>query len=352
MSKGYTVKQLAELTGLNFQGNPDLFITGVSTLDKAEPDKLAFLIEEKYFKELENTRSVCFLVDKSYKLGNNFTYLISHSPRLSMTKLLELFTPDYEKFNGIHPLAFISENVSFSENVSINHFVYIGKNSVIGKNVTILPGCYIGENSVIGDDTFMYPNVTILANSLIGKKAIIHSGTVIGSDGYGFIQLENNFHYKVPQVGNVIIEDDVEIGANVSIDRGTIGSTKIGEGSKIDNQVHIAHNVEIGKRSLIVAQVGIAGSTKIGSDVIIAGQAGIAGHLRIGDKTMVLGRSGVTKDFPENSKVSGFPARDHKEEIKNRVHLKQIPALLKHIEDLQGRVSALESLLINSNNNC
>jgi UDP-3-O-[3-hydroxymyristoyl] glucosamine N-acyltransferase len=340
--QGYFVRELADLLAIKFAGNPDLLITGISTLDKANENQIAFLFEEKYFKDLERTRASCLLVNQKFPLDQKFTYLVSDNPKLTMAKLLKLFSYEYENFKGIHPLAFQSDNISFGSEVSINPFVYLGKNLKIGNKVTIFPGCFIGDNSEIGDETVLYPNVTILSDSKIGNKVIIHSGTVIGSDGYGFIQLAGNFHHKVPQIGNVIIEDDVEIGSNASIDRATIGSTRICQGAKIDNQVHIAHNVIIGERSLIVAQVGIAGSTKIGANVILAGQAGVAGHLEIGDETLVLGRSGVTKSFPPKSKVSGFPARDHKEEIKNRLLIKKIPELIEQIEKLNQKIEQLE----------
>ncbi len=344
MKQGYLVKELADFIKMPFKGNPDLFISGVSTLEKANNFQLAFLIEEKYFKASENTKAGCLLVSEEYPLNDHFTYLISSIPRQSMAKLLELFSYKESIIEGIHHQASISENVSIGINVSINPFVFIGKNVSIGRNVTILPNSYIGDNVIIGEQTLIYPNVTVMANSVIGKKVIIHSGTVIGSDGYGFVQLDNNYHYKVPQAGNVIIEDEVEIGSNVSIDKATIGSTVIGEGSKIDNLVHIAHNVNIGKRTLIVAQVGIAGSTKIGDDCILAGQAGIAGHIELGNGTLVLGRSGVTKNFPPKSKISGFPAREHKDEIKAKAQLKKIPEIINEIKQLKERLEELEHL--------
>jgi len=285
------------------------------------------------------------LVTKSFPLfDDRATYLIcKNNPKFDMARVLELFS--YKSINtplGVDTLTYISNDVNLGKNITISPFVYLGKKVTIGDYVTIYPNCYIGDNTVIGDRTTIYPNVTIRENSIIGKKVIIHSGTVIGSDGYGFVQIENNYHYKIPQIGNVIIEDEVEIGSNVSIDRGTIESTIIGEGSKIDNLVHIAHNVEIGKRTLIIAQVGIAGSTKVGENSILAGQAGIGGHLEIGEETLVYAKSGVTKSFPAKSKISGFPARKHTDELKNQALTKKIPELIEQINKLQSEIDSLK----------
>lgn len=338
--KGYFVKELAERFCLKLHGNPDIFITGIATPEAAKENELSFIIEEKYYVYANSTGASCLLVNNKFEPDDNYTYLISSTPKLSMVKILELFSPSVENNKEIDPYSYISENVLLGENISINPFVFIGKNVRIGNNVTILSNSFIGENSVIGDGTLIYPNVSIMSDSIIGERVIIHSGTVIGSDGYGFIQLEGNIHYKVPQIGNVKIGNDVEIGSNVSVDRGTLGSTIIGDGTKIDNHVHIAHNVEIGKRVLIVAQVGIAGSTKIGSDSIIAGQAGISGHLELGNGCMVLGKSGVTKDFPPNSKISGFPAREHKEEIRFKALLKKLPWIIDELEKLKKLIGS------------
>ncbi|MBC7473562.1 MAG: UDP-3-O-(3-hydroxymyristoyl)glucosamine N-acyltransferase [Candidatus Sericytochromatia bacterium] len=334
-NKIFTLEKLSEILNIKYYGNPDLIISGISEIKNAKKNQLAFLFEKKYLKDIDKTNASCLLVNIDFEIDDKFSYLVSDKPKFIMTKILEIFNFKYNNFKGIHHLANISNNVLFGENVSVNSFVHIGQNVKIGKNVTIMSGSFIGDNSTIDDETLIYPNVTILANCIIGKKVIIHSGVVIGSDGYGFIQLDNNEHHKVPQIGNVIIEDNVEIGASVTIDRATIGSTIICEGTKIDNMVHIAHNVKIGKRSLIIAQTGIAGSTIIGDNVIIAGQSGVSGHLEIGNNSIILSRSGVTKNFPEKSKISGFPARNHLDELKNISMINKIPQLIKEIEELK-----------------
>lgn len=336
------ISDLAKRLNLEIVGDSDLEILAVSSPEKAKENELTFIFEEKYYNFFNNTNASVILTNKKDNLSEKFTYLISNNPKLDMAKVLEIFEYKPKLFIGIHNSVFIGENCNIDIDVSINPFVYIGSNVVIKKGVTIFPHSYIGDHSIIDENTIIYPNVTIAHQAKIGKNVIIHSGSVIGSDGYGFIQTKGNIHYKIPQIGNVIIEDDVEIGSNVSIDRGTTNSTIIKKGTKIDNMVHIAHNVKIGERSLLVAQSGIAGSSEIGSDCVVAGQAGISGHLKIGSQVMILGKSGVTKDLVDKSKVSGFPAREHKEELKQQVFIKKLPELFQEINELKKRLKYLE----------
>jgi len=289
VKKGYRLSELADLLKIEYAGDPELVINRVNSLEEAKPGELAFLFEDKYFSKLTNTRASCLLVREKLEFTHNFALLISNQPKISLVKIMEIFAA--EDFTpGISKLAEIANSAEIAENAQIGAFSFIDEKAKVGEKVIIYPGCYIGKNCQIGSGTIIYPNVTIMSGSEIGEKVIIHSGTVIGSDGYGFVQTKENRHEKVPQLGKVIIEADVEIGANVTIDRATLGATKIGKGSKIDNLVHIAHNVEIGERNLIIAQSGIAGSSKIGADSIIAGQSGIAGHLVLGEKTIVAGK--------------------------------------------------------------
>jgi UDP-3-O-[3-hydroxymyristoyl] glucosamine N-acyltransferase len=336
------ISDLAKKLDLEIIGNSEIEILGVSSPENAKENQLTFIFEDKYYSFFDTTKASVVLTNKKNNLSEKFTYLISNNPKLDMAKVLEIFEYKPKLFNGIHKSVFIGENCNIDIDVSINPFVYIGSNVVIKKGVTIFPHSYIGDYSIIDENTIIYPNVTIAHQTKIGKNVIIHSGTVIGSDGYGFIQTKGNVHYKIPQIGNVIIEDDVEIGANVSIDRGTTDSTIIKKGTKIDNMVHIAHNVKIGERSLLVAQSGIAGSSELGSDCVVAGQAGISGHLKIGSQVMILGKSGVTKDLEDKSKVSGFPARDHKDELKQQVFIKKLPKLIEEINELKKRLNVLD----------
>lgn len=333
------VLELCEKLKLSYEGNGSLKIVSINTLEQAKDGDLAFLFEEKYFSLIQRTKASCLVISNKFKIENkNFTYIISEHPKLTMAKILELFDYSKQLTNSISERAVISKTALISDNVEIQALAYLGEKVVIGAKVKVFPNVYIGDNSVIGENTIIYPNVTIYPNTIIGSNVIIHSGTVIGSDGYGFVQINHNEHYKIPQLGNVVIEDHVEIGSNVSIDKATLGSTIIGEGAKIDNLVHIAHNVIIGKRTLIVAQVGIAGSSKIGNDCVIAGQAGISGHLEIGNQVMILGKSGVTKNIPDKAKVSGFPARNHLEELKRHSMSNKISELFDEIKELKKKL--------------
>lgn len=333
----YTLKEIAEKFDLDFIGNSDSIIYGVSDIHNIKPNTLVFLFDEKFIDKI-NFKSICLLIPKKLKDKFSGNLLLSDNPKLDMSKILSLFEYKYPKFYNFENV-YIGDNSNINKNSSIFPFVYIGNNVFIDENVEIMSGAFIGDNSNIGKNSKIYPNVSIMNNSIIGGNVVIHSNTVIGSDGYGYIQNEKNEHLKIPQVGNVIIEDEVEIGSNVSIDRATIGSTIIKKGTKIDNMVHIAHNVKVGERTLIIAQSGIAGSSEIGNDVIIAGQVGIGGHLTIGDKSIIMSRSGVTKNQEPNSKISGFPARNHIEDFKEKALIKKIPDLIKEIEELRNIIS-------------
>ncbi|MFN8671426.1 MAG: UDP-3-O-(3-hydroxymyristoyl)glucosamine N-acyltransferase [Candidatus Sericytochromatia bacterium] len=329
--KKLSILEIAKELNCEIKGNQELFIDNVVEINNDEyfyiDNKLVLLYEEKYFNLIEKSPYRCFFVSEKFDISKyidkDYTFLISKNPKFDLIKLLNLFKLEYE-----------------FKNSKISELSYIGKNVVIKENVTIFPYVYIGDNSFIDENTIIYPNTSILHSSIIGKNVIINANCVIGSDGYGFVQDKNNNHHKIPQIGNVIIEDDVEIGSGVCIDRAMIGSTIIKKGCKIDNMVHIAHNVKIGERTLIVAQAGIAGSTKIGNDCIIAGQAGVAGHLVLGDKTIVMAKAGVTKNF-ESGKISGFPAREHHEELKNQVLIRKIPELLEKIKLLEDKLTNL-----------
>ena len=257
-------------------------------------------------------------------------------------KLLVLFAPTVTIKKEVHPTAIIGENVELGENVAIMPYVVIADNVKIGDNTVLYSHSFIGEKTIIGKDTVIYPNVTVREGAQIGNAVIIHSGAVIGSDGFGFVTQAGK-HNKVPQVGNVIIEDNVEIGANVAIDRATTGSTIIKSGTKVDNLVHIAHNVVIGENGLVVAQTGIAGSTIVGSNVTFAGQCGCVGHIKIGDNTVFAARSAPINDVPANSFYAGFPAKPHKEWLRTKAGVNKVPDMLKKIKELEKRLAELES---------
>lgn len=335
--------ELAKITGCKIFGNIDFEIEGLCEITESSPSKLCLAYEEKYFNLINTSNSKCFFVSEKspYQDYPEYTFLVSSKPKFDLIKILQVFDHNNSISDGVSSLAYISPSSKIGNNVTISSFVHISDNVVIEDNVKIYPHVFIGANSFIGKSSIIYPNVSLLSDSLVGKNVIIHSGSVIGSDGYSYVQDHENNHHKIPQIGNVVVEDNVEIGANVCIDRGAINSTIIKQGTKIDNLVHIAHNVKIGEKTLLIAQVGIAGSSKVGNNCIIAGQAGISGHIELGDKTYVLAKSGVTKNF-NGGKISGFPAREHNEELKNEVLYRKTPKLFERIEELEKRIKELE----------
>jgi UDP-3-O-[3-hydroxymyristoyl] glucosamine N-acyltransferase len=263
------------------------------------------------------------------------------NPKHAFARVLEVFAPQSPVPVGIHPLAHVGERLSLGENSAICSHCVVGRDVTVGKNTVIWPFSYIGDEVVIGDDCHIMPSVTILEGVQIGNRVRIQSGAVIGSDGFGFVLVETG-HYKIPQIGTVEIADDVEIGAGVTIDRARTGATRIGRGTKIDNLVHIAHNVQIGEDCLIVAQVGIAGSSKLDDRVILAGQVGIKDHVSIGADSIVMAKSGVYGNLPEKSVVSGIPAREHKQRLKTQARVERIHDLNERVKELERRLATLE----------
>ena len=338
-----SLKEIGALVGGEIAGDENIIITGVAGIKEARDGEITFVANSKYASLMDSTNASAIIVSRDVENGRR-ALLKTDDPYLAFTQVMELWAngngePSPEA--GIHPTAIVGKDVKFGKNVSIQAYVVLGDKVEIGNNVVIRPHVYIGRKSRVEDETLIYPRVTIIEKISIGKRCIIHSGTVIGSDGFGFAPVKG-IHHKVPQIGTVIIEDDVEIGANVTIDRGTIGKTLIGKGTKIDNLVQIAHNVVIGENSIIVAQVGISGTAVLGKGVTVAGQAGIAGHLTVGDNSTVAARAGVTKSVPANSCVSGFPAKPHDKEKRIKATLQRLPELTKAVRELQQKVKELE----------
>ncbi len=340
-----TLKKVAEITGGKLFGDENIKIKKIAPIDKAEDGDITFLANKKYASLLKNTKASAVILDK--KIDDlKIAQIVTDNPYLAYAKLLTYFTKKTFKHKGIDKYAFVDETATISEDVTIYPGVYIGKNVKISENCIIYSGVYIGDNSIIGKNCIIYPNVSIYHNTIIGNNVIIHAGTVIGSDGFGFAK-DGEKYYKIPQIGNVIIEDDVEIGANCTIDRGAIESTIIRKGTKIDNLVQIAHNVEIGENCAIVAQVGISGSTKIGNNVVLAGQVGVAGHLKIGNNVMVGAKSGIGRNLKDGEVVSGAPAIDHKKWLKWAVSYEKLPELIKKVKELEKK---LDEVLKNERN--
>ncbi len=334
------LKKIAEIIGGKIVGNEKIKIKNIAPIDKAKEGDITFLTNKKYAKFLYSTKASAVILEEEID-QLNLTQLIVDNPYLCFAKLLTFFTKKDIKYMGISKKANVSKSAKIPKEITIMPGVYIGENVEIGEKTIIYPNVFIGDNCKIGKNCIIYANASIYYNTVIGDNVIIHSGAVIGSDGFGFAK-DGEKYFKIPQIGNVIIEDDVEIGANCTIDRGALDSTIIGKGTKIDNLVQIAHNVNIGENCAIVAQVGISGSVKIGNNVVLAGQVGVAGHISIGDNVMVGAQSGIGKSLKDGSIVSGSPAVDHKKWQKWAVSYYRVPELIKKIKELEKEVENLK----------
>ncbi len=333
------LKDFAEIVKGVVHGDPEIEISGVSGIIDAHEGDITFVSSAKYLKQAGQSKASCIIV-KELLPDIKTTQLLTSNPYFTFAKAIECLYPAPSYQPGISEKAIISSRIRFGKGVSVSPFVYLSDDISIGDNTVILPGVFIGEKTEVGKHCIIHPNVVIREGVTIGDRVIIHSGTVIGSDGYGYT-FEKGEHYKIPQVGGVIIEDDVEIGSNVSIDRATIGNTIVGRGSKIDNLVQIAHNVKIGEKSLIVSQVGIAGSTEIGDFVVLGGQVGVADHTTIASGTMVGAQSGITGQISKG-KYSGSPAIPHVTWLRAQALFAKLPEIYKKIIDLENKINNLE----------
>jgi len=305
-----------------FEGPADVAIEGVLPLSEATERHISFLSNPKYAPQVETTQAAAVLVADDLP-GDSARWIRVANPYLAMARVVARFFAARPAPVGISPQASIAPSATLGRNVAVGPFTAIGEDAVIGDDVVIYPNVTIEANAVIGDGTIIYPQVSVYYACRIGRRCIVHSGVVIGSDGYGFAS-EGGRHHKIPQVGIVRIEDDVEIGAGTTIDRAALGETVIGEGTKIDNLVQIAHNVKIGKHCLLVSQAGIAGSTELGDWVTVAGQSGFSGHLKIGNRVQVAAKSAVLNDVPDDSKVMGIPAVPFREFARREAHLRRL----------------------------
>lgn len=330
------LKELTDIIGGQVSGNPDIEITGAAGINEAKQGDITFLSDKKHLKDLLSSKASAVIAKEAIE-GVSASILISGNPYFTFARALEVFYVKLYNPLGISDRAVVCSNVSFGEDVSIYPNVYISSNAAIGTRVTIFPGVFIGEGTSIGDNSIIYSNVTIREKVTVGKNVIVHAGTVIGSDGFGYV-FEKGVHYKIPQVGGVIIGDDVEIGANVAIDRATIGNTIIGSGTRIDNLVHIAHNVTIGNNCLILGQVGIAGSAEIGNGVILAGQAGVRDHVKIGNGVIAGAKAGITEDIPDGQTCSGYPAISHRTWLRAQSIYSKLPEYIRRLQELERKI--------------
>lgn len=335
-----TLKELADLIGGEVIGDDRVILTGVNSIDQAKKGEITFISDPKYLPMARTTEASAIIVTPGFEASEK-PILYTDNPYLAYAKIATVFFQRPYHTKGIDRRSFIGKNCDIGKDVSIYPFVYLGDNVRIEDRVILCPGVFVGDDVHIGEDTVVYANVCICERCKIGKRVILHCGTVIGSDGFGFAK-DGKRHHKIPQVGIVQIDDDVELGANNTVDRAALGKTWIKRGVKSDNLVQIGHNVIIGEDTILVAQVGIAGSVEIGNCVTLAGQVGVAGHIKIGDNVTVGGKSGVTKDIAPGQIVSGFPCIPHREWLKSQISITKLPEMRKRIKELEIRINELE----------
>jgi len=336
----FTAEQIAGILEGEVVGNPNAEVFRLSKIEEGEEGSLTFLANPKYINHIYTTKASVTIVNDSFVPESEITTTLIkvEDAYVSFSKLLEFYNQVKLNKNGIEPQTFISEGVKYGENLYLGSFSYIGQNVVLGNNVKIYPNSFIGDNVVIGDNAFIFAGAKIYSETVIGNNCTIHSGAIIGADGFGFAPNESGEYNKIPQIGNVIIEDNVDIGANTTIDRATLGSTIIRKGVKLDNQIQIAHNVEIGKNTVIAAQTGVAGSTKIGENCMIGGQVGIAGHLTIGNNVRLQAQSGVARNIKDDEILQGSPTFGYSDFSKSYVHFKNLPKIVAEVEELKKQI--------------
>ena len=337
-----TLKEVASFIDGEIVGDENIIVTGICGIKEAKEGDLTFVANSRYLPLMGHTRASAIITSRDVKTASK-TIIRTENPSLAFAKMVSLLAPnEVRRPKGIHPTAIIGDKVKIGKNVAIEPYAVIEDNVEIKDNTVLYAGVYVGHHTKIGKNCVIYPYVIIRERVVIGDRVVIHGGTVIGSDGFGFSTVQG-VHHRIPQIGTVIIEDDVEIGANVTIDRARFDKTIIGKGTKIDNLVQIAHNVSIGENSIIVAQSGISGSANIGKNVTIAGQSGVIGHITIGDNVVVAAQSGVTKSIPSNTCVSGYPAKPHVLAKKIHAFTQNLPGLFKKVKQLEEEIAKLKS---------
>ena len=336
----FTTAEIAKHLAGEVVGDRAAVLTGFANADAAQPGDLTFAETDEYFTSAEKSPATAIIAGKKSVSTSKILIRVAN-PRIAFAKALALFFPEPKFAAGIHPSAVVASSAQIDPTAHIGPHCTIGERVKIGSHVVLQAGNFIGEDSVLGDNANLFPHVTLYPRTQIGKRVRIHAGTVIGSDGYGYV-LDKGVHLKIPQVGNVVIGDDVEIGANVTVDRGALGATVIGKGTKVDNLVQIAHNVQIGEHCIVIAQVGIAGSCKLGNYVIFAGQSGIGGHLKIGNQAIVGAQAGVMTDIPAGETWLGSPAQPTREFKRQVIALRRMPDLLKKVAAWEKKLGVTE----------
>ena len=332
----FTAVEIAKHVGGTVMGDGSLLLKGFAPADRAQPGDLTFAENENYFVRADQSAASAIIVEGNFSSNSKVLIRVGDA-RIAFAKVLPLFFPEPVFPAGIHATAVVAPSAQVDPSVHVGPHCVVGDNAKIGARSVLQAGNYVGAHCRLGEEVHLFPNVTLYPRSELGNRVRIHSGTVIGSDGFGYVP-EAGMHLKVLQIGNVIIRDDVEIGANVTIDRGALGPTMIGKGTKIDNLVQIAHNVIIGEHCLIISQAGIAGSSKLGNYVILAGQAGIAGHLKLGNHVSVAAQSGVMNNIPEGEKWLWTPAQPERQAKRQMIALQQLPELLRRVHELEKKL--------------
>jgi UDP-3-O-[3-hydroxymyristoyl] glucosamine N-acyltransferase len=336
----FTAEQIAGILEGEVIGNPNAEVHVLSKIEEGKEGSLTFLSNPKYNHHIYSTEATITIVNKTFvpESALKTTLIKVEDAYLAFSKLLEFYDQAKGNKSGIEQPSVIAENARYGKNLYLGSFSYIGSNVVLGDNVQIYPNCFIGDNVVIGDNVTIFAGTKIYEQTIIGNNCAIHSGSVIGADGFGFAPNPDGTFKKIPQIGNVIIEDDVDIGACTTIDRATMGSTIIRKGVKLDNQIQVGHNVEIGENTVIAAQTGVAGSTKIGKNGMIGGQVGIAGHLTIGNNVRIQAQSGVGRNVKDEEVLQGSPTFGYNDYSKSYVHFKNLPKIVAELEELKKQI--------------
>ncbi len=337
----FTVAEIASHLKGEVAGNPSTQITGFSPADRSRPGDLTFAENDSYLQRAESSAATAVIIEEKSRATSSKVLIRVRNVRVAYAKVLPLFYPEKQFPPGVDPNAVVAATAK------IDPTAHIGPGCVIGEHVEVGAGCviealdFLGDHCRLGQNVRLFPNVTLYGGTEVGNRVRIHAGTVVGSDGFGYVE-EDGSHIKVPQIGNVIIRDDVELGASVTVDRGALGPTVIGEGTKVDNLVQIAHNVSIGLNCMIVAQAGIAGSTRMGDEVVLGGQSGVLGHLRLGNRVSVSAKSGVMRNLRDGERVLGFPAVPDRQAKRQIIAVQHLPEFVRKFQELERRVADLE----------
>ncbi len=335
----FTASQIAGILEGEVEGNPEIAVHKLAKIEEGKAGSLTFLANPKYTPYIYITEASITLVNKDFvpEQSLSTTLIKVDDAYKSFSKLLEYYNRVQSNKTGIESPVFLSQSATYGDDFYIGAFSYIGNEVSIGKSVKIYPNVYVGDNVTIGDNVVIFAGAKIYSETIIGNRCVIHSGAIIGADGFGFTPDRNGEFSKIPQTGNVILEDDVDVGAGTTIDRATLGSTILRKGVKLDNQIQIAHNVEIGEHTVIAAQTGVAGSTKIGKNCLIGGQVGIVGHITIGDRVKIQAQSGIGRNVKDGEVLQGSPALNYAEFNKSYVHFKNLPKILGRLNDIEKK---------------